>query len=155
MNLDYLNNFFLGRSEQFSKQNTNPMCQIFQTSLQEVSILFYIFQHDWIMNILLQVSWILYQRLVHRWKETNLSLLPWKSRPEKNVSKSLGKATYDVRSVIRLVEVACMLAADYFSFGPRNQLDFGFGMTRQFLEEKQHNTTATQKTTTILFFLVC
>jgi hypothetical protein len=48
-----------------------------------------------------------------------------------------------------------MLAADYFSFGPRNQLDLGFGMTRQFLEEKQHNTTATQKTTTILFFLVC
>ena len=48
---------------------------------------------------------------------------------KKNVSKSLGKAAYDVRSVIRLVKVAGMLAANYFSFGPRNQLDFGFGMT--------------------------
>ena len=48
---------------------------------------------------------------------------------KKNVSKSLGKASYDVRSVIRLVKVAGMLAADYFSFGPRNQLDFGLGMT--------------------------
>ena len=50
---------------------------------------------------------------------------PWGN----NVSKSLGKASYDVRSVIRLVKVAGMLATNYFSFGPRNQLDFGSGMT--------------------------
>ena len=47
----------------------------------------------------------------------------------KNDFKSLKKPIYDVSSVIRLVKVAGMLATDYFSFGPRNQLDFGFGMT--------------------------
>ena len=67
---------------------------------------------------------------------------------KKNVSKSLEKAAYDVRSVIRLVKVAGMLAADYFSFGPRNQLDFGFGMTNTewkkmiLKKKKQHKRNA-------------
>ena len=113
-----------------------------------------------IMNILLQVSWILYPRLVHCWKETNLPLLPWKSRPQKNVSKSLGKASYDVRSVIRLVKVAGMLAADYFSFGTRNQLDFGLGMTNTdwkkmiLKKKKQHKRNAKNNNSLFLVNLI-
>ena len=61
--------------------------------------------------------------MVYCWKETNMSILSRKSRSQKNVSNTLGKATYDVRPTTRLVEVVSLLAANYTGACPRDKLD--------------------------------
>ena len=73
----------------------------------------------------LQIPWVLHPRLVHSRQEGDVSLLPWESWSQANVSDSVGEATHDVRTTAGLAEVAGMLATHHPSLGPRNQLGPG------------------------------
>ena len=61
--------------------------------------------------------------MVHCWKETNMPILSRKGRSQKNVPDSMGEATYDVWTVIRLATLASVLAASHIGTSTGNQLD--------------------------------
>ena len=52
-----------------------------------------------------------------------MSILPRKSRSQKNVPNALGEASYDVWPTVGLVEMVSLLATNYTSARPRDQLD--------------------------------
>ena len=86
------------------------------------------YTHEFSINIFLnflQIPWVLHPRLVHSGQEGDVSLLPWESWSQANVSDSVGEATHDVRTAAGLAEVAGMLATHHPSLGPRNQLGPG------------------------------
>ena len=61
--------------------------------------------------------------MVHSWKEANMPILPRKSRSQKNVPDSMGKATYDVWATVRLAALVSLLAADNTSACSGYKLD--------------------------------